>query len=86
MVIKYRKGKSNAAIDCLSRPFITLLSTVMSMQGYDTTTWPQLYSVECNFSRIYRQLQTDKLSTADYFLKDTLHLAIMAWKTLCTDQ
>ena len=42
------------------------------MQGYETTTWPQLYSVECEFSTIYRQLQTNKLSTANYFLKDTL--------------
>ena len=38
-VIKYRKGKSNAVADCLSRPPITLLSTVMTMQDYDTTTW-----------------------------------------------
>ena len=38
--IKYRKGKANVAVDCLSRPPITLFSTVMSMQGYDTTTWP----------------------------------------------
>ena len=42
------------------------------MQGYDTTTWPQLYSVDCDFSAIYQQLQTDKFSTNDYFLKNTL--------------
>ena len=42
------------------------------MQRYDNTTWPQLYSVDYNFSTIYRQLQTDKLLIVDYFLKDTL--------------
>ena len=72
LVIKYRKGKSNAAVDCLSKPPITLLSTVMSMQGYDTTTWPQLYSLECNFSTIYQHLQAEMFSTTDYFVKDTL--------------
>ena len=71
LVIKYRKGKSSSAADCLTRPPISLLSTVMSMQGYDTTNWPQLYLIDCDFSTIYRQLQTDKLSTAYYFLKDT---------------
>ena len=38
LVIKYQKGKANAASNCLSRPPITLMSIVMSMQGYDTTT------------------------------------------------
>ena len=71
LVIKYWKGKANAATDCLIIPPITLMSTVISMQGYNTTTWPQLYSLDCDFSVIYRQLQTDKLSTTDYFLKDT---------------
>ena len=56
LVIKYRKGKANATADCLSQLPITLLSIVMSMQGYETTTWPQLYSVDCDFSTIYLQL------------------------------
>ena len=72
LVMKYWKGKSNATTDCLSRPPITLLFTMMSMEGYDTTTWPQLYSIDCDLFTIYRQLQTDMLSTTDYFLKDTL--------------
>ena len=42
------------------------------MKGYNTITWPQLYSVDYDFSAIYRQIQTDTLSTTDYFLKDTL--------------
>ena len=41
----------------------------MSMQGYDTT---QLYSVDCDFSEIYCQLQADTLYTTNYFLKETL--------------
>ena len=72
LVIKYRKGKSNFAVNCLSKPPITLLSTMMSMQGYNTTTWTQLYSVDCDFSIIYQQLQVETLSTTYYFLKDTL--------------
>ena len=44
---------------------------MMSMQGYDTTNWPQLYSVDYDFSTIYQQLHTETLSTTDYFLKDT---------------
>ena len=56
LVIKYQKGKDNFAADCLSRPPITLLSTVMSMQGYDTTSWPQLYLVDYDFYVIYQQL------------------------------
>ena len=44
----------------------------MSMQGYDTTTWPQLYLAESDFSAIYQQLHTNKLSTTNYFLKDNL--------------
>ena len=72
LVIKYRKGKSNATADFRSRTPITLLSIVMSMQGYDITTWPQLYLVDYDFSTIYRQLETDKLSTTAQFLKDTL--------------
>ena len=54
LVIKYRKGKSNATADCLGRPSITLLSTIMSMHGYDTTTLPQLYSIDNYFYTIYR--------------------------------
>ena len=72
LVIKYQKIKANAVADCLSRPPITLLSTVMSMQGYDTTTFPQLYSVDCDLYVIYRQLQTDPSAITNYFLKDTL--------------
>ena len=72
LVIKYRKGKANAAANCLSRPPITLLFTVMSMQGYDTTTLPQLYQIDIDFSPVYRHIQTSKSSTVDYFLKDTL--------------
>ena len=72
MVIKYRKGKSNVIADCLIRPPITLILIVMSMQGYDTTTWPQLYQVYNEFSFVYQQLQTDKPSTNEYFQKDTL--------------
>ena len=71
LVIKYGKGKYNAATDFLSRPPITLLFTMMIMQVYDTTTSPQLYLVDCDFSTIYRQLQTDTMSTTNYFLKDT---------------
>ena len=54
LVIKYRKGKSNVIVGYLNRLPITLLCTVMSMQGYDTTTWPQLYSLDCDFSTIYQ--------------------------------
>ena len=68
---KLQKGKANGAADYLNRPPITLLSTVMSMQGYDTTNWPQLYSVDCDFFAIFRQIYADTLSTTDYFLKDT---------------
>ena len=53
LVIKYWKGKSNSTTDCLNRPPITLLFTVMSMKGYDTTLWSQLYSVYYDFSTIY---------------------------------
>ena len=43
----------------------------MGMHGYGTTTWPQLYSVDYDFYAIYRHIQTDTLSTTEYFLKDT---------------
>ena len=43
---------------------------MMSMQGYHTTTWQQLYLVEYDFSAIYLQIQAETLSTIDYFLKD----------------
>ena len=72
LVIKYQKGKANSNVNCLSRPPITLLSKVMSMQGYNTTTWSQLYLVYYDFFVIYRQLYNEMLSTADYYLKDTL--------------
>ena len=70
--IKYHKGKFNAATDCVSRPPINLLSTLMSMHGYDTITWLQLYLGDYDFSTIYRKIETNKLSTTDQFLKDTL--------------
>jgi hypothetical protein len=42
--IKYKKGSTNHVADCLSRPPVAALTTVLNSCGHETSGWPQLYN------------------------------------------
>jgi hypothetical protein len=44
--IKYKKGSTNNVADCLSRPPIMALTTVLNSCGHETSDWPLLYKSE----------------------------------------
>jgi hypothetical protein len=41
--IKYKTGNTNCVVDCLSRPPIATLTTVLHSCGHEASKWPQLY-------------------------------------------
>jgi hypothetical protein len=44
--IKYKTGNTNRVVDCLSRPTITALTTVLHSCGHEASEWPQLLSLQ----------------------------------------
>eukprot|EP00253_Pinus_taeda_P015030 PITA_15030 len=51
--IKYKKGSTNNVADCLSRPLIMALTTVLNSCGHETSDWPLLYKSNPEFGHTY---------------------------------
>jgi len=51
--MKYKKGSTNNVIDCLNRPPIMALTTVLNSCGHETFDWPLLYKSKPEFSHTY---------------------------------
>jgi hypothetical protein len=56
--IKYKTWIKNHVIDCLSRPPMASLTTVLHSYGYEAYEWPQLYQQDPDFPTTYQILGT----------------------------
>ena len=54
--IRYKKGSTNNVADCLSRPPIVVLTTILNSCGHETSDWPLLYESNPEFSHTYKAL------------------------------
>jgi hypothetical protein len=54
--IKYKTGSTNRVIDCLSRPPVATLTTVLDSYGHEIPRWPQLYETDPDFTTTYQML------------------------------
>ena len=54
--IKYNNSSTNNVADCLSRPPIVTLTTVLNSCGHDTSDWPLKYKSDREFSHTYKAL------------------------------
>ena len=54
--IKYKKGNTNNVVDCLSRPPIMALTTVLNSCGHETSNWTLLYTSDLEFGHTYKML------------------------------
>jgi hypothetical protein len=67
--IKYKTCISNHVIDCLSRPPVAALTTVLHSCGHETSEWPQLYQQDPDFATTYHLLGTGTTVT-DFHIQD----------------
>jgi hypothetical protein len=56
--IKYKTCISNRVPDCLSRPLVAELTTVLHSYGHEASKWPQLYQQDPDFATTYQLLGT----------------------------
>jgi hypothetical protein len=54
--IKYKTGSTIRIIDCLNRPPVMTLTTVLESYCHETFGWPQLYEIDPDFSTTYQML------------------------------
>ena len=80
--IKYKKGSTNNVVDCLSRPPIMALTTVLNSCGQETFDWPLLYKSDPEFGHTYQNLLEGQ-HVPDFHLQDGLlchlgHLCVLS--------
>jgi hypothetical protein len=54
--IKYKIGSTNRVDDCLNRPPVAALTTVLHSYGHEASEWPQLYQQDPDFTTTYQLL------------------------------
>jgi hypothetical protein len=69
--IKYKKGRTNNVADCLSRPPIKALTTVLNSCGHETFDWSLLYKSDPEFGHTYNRLLEGK-KVPNFHLQDAL--------------
>jgi hypothetical protein len=69
--IKYKTCISNRVVDCLSRPPVAALTTVLHSYGHEASEWPQLYQQDPDFTTTYHLLGTGATVT-DFHIQDRL--------------
>jgi hypothetical protein len=69
--IKYKTGSTSRVIDCLSRPPIMALTTVLDSYGHETSGWPQLYETDPDFATTYQMLAGNEV-VDNFHLQDGL--------------
>jgi hypothetical protein len=69
--IKYKTGSTNHIIDCLSRPPVMTLTTVLDSCGHETSGWPQLYETDPDFTTTYQMLGANTV-VDNFHLQDGL--------------
>jgi hypothetical protein len=63
--IKHKKGSTNHVANCLSRPPVAALTTVLESCRHETFRSPQLYGNDPNFATTYQLLGVD-ISTTEH--------------------
>jgi len=61
--MKYKIGSTNRVIDCLIRPLVAALITVLDSCVHETSGWPQLYETDLNFATTYQMLGANLVVT-----------------------
>jgi hypothetical protein len=69
--IKYKTRSTNSVSDCLNRPPVAALTTVLHSCGHEAYEWPQLYKSDPRFTTTYQMLGTGANFT-DFHLRDEL--------------
>jgi hypothetical protein len=69
--IKYKIGSTNRVVDCLSRPPVAALTTVLDSCGHETSGWPQLYETDPDFATTYQMLGANAV-VDNFHLQDGL--------------
>jgi hypothetical protein len=69
--IKYKIGSTNHVVDCLSRPPVMTLTTVLDSYDHETSGWPQLYEIDPGFTTTYQMLGTNAIVN-NFHLQDGL--------------
>jgi hypothetical protein len=69
--IKYKTGSTNRVIDCLNRPLVMTLTTVLDSCGHETSGWPHLYETDPDFANTYQMLGANTVVT-NFHLQDGL--------------
>jgi hypothetical protein len=69
--IKYKKGSTNHVANCLSRPPVAVLTTILNSCRHETSGWPQLYNNDSDFATAYQTLSVGK-TVPNFHLQDEL--------------
>jgi hypothetical protein len=69
--IKYKMGSTNCIIDCLTRPPVMTLTTVLDSCDHETSRWPQLYETDPDFATTYQMLGANAV-VDNFHLQDGL--------------
>jgi len=69
--INYKIGISNCVTDCLSRPLVDALTTMLHSYGHEASEWPLLYQQDPDFATIYQLLRTGT-NVIDFHIQDGL--------------
>jgi hypothetical protein len=69
--IKYKTGSTNHVTDCLSKPPVVTLTTVLDSCGHETSGWPQLYETDPDFATTYQMLGANAV-VDNFHLQDGL--------------
>jgi hypothetical protein len=69
--IKYKIRSTNRVADCLSRPPVTTLTTVLESYDHETSGWPQLYETDLDFATTYQMLGAKEV-VDNFHLQDGL--------------
>jgi hypothetical protein len=69
--IKYKTRITNHVVDCLSRPLVVALTTMLHSCGHEASKWPQLYQHDPDFSTTYHLFGTGA-NVIDFHIQDGL--------------
>jgi hypothetical protein len=65
------KQEAPIIVDCLSRPPVVALTTVLDSCGHETSGWPQLYETDPDFTTTYQMLGANAV-VDNFHLQDGL--------------
>ena len=71
MNIKYKKGSTNNVAECLNRPPIVAIKTVLNSCGHETSDWPLLYKSDPEFGYTYKTF-LEGTQVPNFHLQDAL--------------